>query len=276
MKPFLTLTAALTLVVNALACGASQRAAAPSPSPSPTPGLVTGRLGDDESSNPQVRDALKNLLFADEPLEKHLEGVGRGGGVRADEEPWRSFALALSHSKQGRAGEAKKVLRGVLSMPVAEETRVSLWAWTALRALGERPPPGVADEVQGVICELHNEAGVGTLAAYADGRARWLPGSGAGFVWDAPGADKELDALSADLLKAAEPLVKRAPAAEKRKPTEVEMEHCRVTVLTFGGLHVIDAYGPDLDGKAGYLVPQFEAAGRLIEALTKKQPQKGQ
>lgn len=271
----ITLTAALTLFLHALlSCGGLQRDAAPvpTPSPSPTPKLVMGRLGDDESSTPQVSAVLKNLLFTDEPLERHLESI-KPGDPEANEEPWRSFALALSHSKQGRAGEAKKVLRGVLSMPAAEETRVSLWTWTALRALGERPPPDVADKVQGVICELHNEAGVGTMAAYADGRARWIPGSGAGYIWDAPGTDKELDSLTADLLSAAEPLVKRAPAVEKRKLTGVEMEHFRITILTFGGLHIIDAYGPDLDGKAGYLVPVLTAAGQLIVVGNKKFPQ---
>jgi hypothetical protein len=131
----------------------------------------------------------------------------------------------------------------------------------------------VGDEVQGVVCELHNEAGIGTLAAYADGRARWFGGQGAGSFWEAPGVDKEVDALIAELLKTVAPLVKRAPATETHMPTEVEMEHFRVTVLTFGGLHVLDVYGPDIDGKAAYLAPTLMASVNLLDALGKRSPE---
>src|SRR5919205_603236 len=159
-------------------------------------------------------------------------------------------------------------------MPDAE-TRTLLWAWTALRALGERPPAGEADRVRGVVCELLNEEGVGgTLAAYADGRARWLGSHGAVSFWEAPG-DKEIDALIDRLLKTAEPLVKRAPAAERRMAGEIERAHFRVTVMTFGGLHVVDVYGPDIDGEARYLAPTLLAFGELVDAIQKKMEDAG-
>src|ERR1044072_1875711 len=265
----ITLSVAFTLVLHSLACGAFQRPAA-TPAPSPTPEYV---VLDENGASPEALTKLKSLLYSDEPLDKVMWDI-KPDSPGANEEPWRSFALSLTHTKQGRPEEAKKDLRRVLAMP-DPETRMLLWAWAGLRALGERPPAGVADKVQGVVCELHNEAGVGTIAAYADGRARWLGGKGAVTFWEAPG-DKEVDALVNDLLKSVEPLVKRAPAVEKRMATEIELEHFRVTILTFGGLHVIDVYGPDLHGKAGYLLPSLMASVRLLDGLSKKNPEKKQ
>jgi hypothetical protein len=222
--------------------------------------------------SPEATATLKSLLYADDPLEKVLESV-KPDGPNTKEDPWHSFALALSHTKQGQAEEAKKDLRRVLSMPDAE-TRWLLWAWTALRAMGERPPAGEADKVRGVVCELLNEEGVGgTLAAYEDGRARWFGSQGAGTFWEAPG-DKEIDTLIDDLLKSVGPVVRKAPAAERRLPTEIERAHFRVTVLTFGGLHAVDIYGPDIDGEAKYLAPALMASVSLLDALQKRSPDK--
>src|SRR5215218_4600545 len=222
----LTLTVALTFILHSLACGGVQRPGA-APAPSPTPETV---ILSESGLSPEGAAALKNLLFADETIEKFL-GHTKLDGAAASEEPWRSFALYVAHSKEGKVEEAKKDLRRVLAMPDAE-TRILLLAWTALRASGERPPREVADKVQGVVCELHNEAGVGTLAAYVDGRARWLGGQGAGSIWEAPRGAIEVDSAIAELLKFVQPLVKRAPAAERRDPTEVKMEHFRVSILT--------------------------------------------
>jgi hypothetical protein len=262
----LTLATALTLILHSLACGGQQRPGTP-PAPSPTPETV---ILDENGLSPEATAALKNLLFADEPIEKFLGHAKLDGNV-ANEEPWRSFALHVAHSKEGKVEEAKKDLRRVLALPDAE-TRILLSAWTALRALGERPPRDAADVVQGVVCELHNEAGVGTLAAYADGRARWLGGRGAGSIWEAPGSAKEVDSAIAGLLKTVGPLVNRTPAVERRDPTEVKMEHFRVSILTLGGIHVIDVYGPDIDGEARYLAPTLMATVGLLDALDKRQP----
>lgn len=268
----ITLTIVLILVLHALACGALQRPAA---TPQPTPSNVVVEVGENRTT-PEMTAALKSVLFADEPPDKLTERIQRDS-PGTDEEPWRSFAQSAAHSRQGKVEEAKKDLRRVLSLPeINVETRVLLSAWTGLRALGERPPAGEADKVQGVVCELHNEAGVGTLAAYADGRARWLGGQGAVSLWEAPGSDKEIDGLINDLLKSVEPHVKRAPAAERRMPAEIEREHFRVTILTFGGLHVIDIYGPDIDGKANYLAPTLMASVGLLDAIKKREPAKGQ
>lgn len=261
------LTTLITLVLNAL--GVQRPAAPPPPSQRPEAQHV---VVDEHGASPEYIVFLKSLLYSDQPLEKVVENI-RPDSPGADEEPWRSFVQALSHAKQGRAEEAKKDLRRVLSLP-DPETRVLLSAWTALRTLGERPPPGEADRIQGVVCELHNEAGVGTLAAYADGRARWLGGKGKVTFWEAPGSDKEIDALIADLLKTVGPLLRRAPAAERRAPTQIALNHFRVSILTFGGVHVIDVYGPDIDGKAGFAAPALLASVKLLDGLSQRASQK--
>ncbi|HVF68754.1 MAG TPA: hypothetical protein VM914_13875 [Pyrinomonadaceae bacterium] len=265
----LTLTAALTFVLHSLACGGQQRPGS-APAPSPTPETV---IVNESGLSPGGTAVLKDLLFADLTLEKLLAATDPNS-PGAKEDPWRGFASAVEHTKRGKPEEAKKDLRRVLAMP-EPETRIVLSAWTALRAMGERPPRDAADEVQGVVCELHNEAGIGTLAAYADGRARWLAGQGAGSIWEAPGSDKEVDDLIAALLKSVGPLVKRAPAVETRAPAEVEMEHFRVSVLTLGGIHVVDVYGPDIDGKERHLAPTLMASVRLLDALTERVNRKG-
>jgi hypothetical protein len=67
----------------------------------------------------------------------------------------------------------------------------------------------------------------------------------------------------------------KSPAAETRAPTEVETEHFRVSILTPGGIHVIDVYGPDIDGKASHLAPTLVASVRLLDALTERVNRKG-
>lgn len=260
----LTLTAVLTLLLHSLACGGvrPQQGAAPAPKPEV---FVPGENG----LSPEGSAALKNLLFADEPIETFL-GHTNPDGRDVNEEPWRSFDLYIKHSKEGNAEEAKRNLRRVLTLPNMKETRMRLLVWAALRALGERPPPDAADAVQGVVCELHTDAGIDMLAAYADGSARWLGGQGMFSMWDVPGTNKEMDDLVAALLKNVGPLVKRTPAVDRRALKDVEMEHFRVSVLTLGGVHVIDIYGPDVDGKANYLAPTFTASVKLIDALTER------
>jgi hypothetical protein len=83
-----------------------------------------------------------------------------------------------------------------------------------------------------------------------------------------------VDSLIAELLKAVRPLVKRVPAVERREPSEIKMEHFRVSVLTLGGIHVVDVYGPDIDGEARYLAPVLMASVSLLDAINKNQPQK--
>lgn len=258
----LTLTAVLTLALHSLACGGVRQQQGATTAPSPTPETL---IFDNSDLSPEGRATLKNLLFADETIEKYLGHLSADNPGK-DEEPNRSFNLYVAHSNEGKVEEAKQDLRRVLALPVAKETRVSLLTWTSLRALGERPTREEADEVQGVTCEVHYDTSGGTLAAYADGTARWIGDRGAIIIWE-PSDDKVVNSLIAELLKAARPLVKRVPAVERHEPSEVKLEHFRVSVLTLGGIHTVDVYNSDMKGEAHHVAPVFMAYVLLLKAL---------
>ena len=219
------------------------------------------------AGSPTTFGDFKVLFFADQSLEEITQKVETTSPAPADD-PSSLFASALAESHKGKVEEAKKDLKRVLTIPDGE-SRIRLWAWKALRELGERPPANVADEVHGVVCELHNEAGVGTIAAYSDGRARWLGGQGKVTVWEAPGSDAEISALIRKLLKSAEPLVKTTLASDKHKSSEPKLNYFRVSILTYGGIHIVEVFGPEIDEKHP-IAPVFIGSVNLLDALSKR------
>jgi hypothetical protein len=210
---------------------------------------------------------VKALFFADQSLQQISE-IARPTGTAGTNDPWSLFASAQAASRQGNADQAKNDLKKILAIPNVE-SRVELWAWKALRELGERPPPDIADRVQGVVCELHNEAGVGTIAAYIDGRARWLGGKDKMIAWEAAGTDDQIDRHIYDLLTAAEPLVIGAPLSNEHKTTEPAAEHFRISILTFGGIRTVEVFGPEIV-EDHPVAPVLENSVKLLDALSKK------
>ena len=218
------------------------------------------------SPSPVDLAEFKALLFADQTLEE-LSKVS--APTESDpRDPFRLFNSSLAASRQGNKEQAKKDLQQALVVPGAE-SRVQLWAWKALRELGEGPGSDIADRVQGIVCELHNEAGVGTVAAYGDGGARWLGGQGKVIVWDASGSDPEIQRLIKALLKAGEPLIKTAPLSNMHKTPDPEPEHFRVSILTFAGIRTIEVYGPDMTENHP-VAPVLVASVNLLDALMQK------
>jgi hypothetical protein len=210
---------------------------------------------------------LKNLFFADQSLEELLSMV-EATQTPPPNDPLALFGSSVAASRANKADEARKHLQQVLALPETE-SRIQLWAWKGLRKLGEQPPANVADKVQGVVCELHNEAGVGTLAAYADGRARWLGGQGAAVVWEVPGADAEIDAQIKTLLKTAEPLVKAAPLSDSHQTPEPNIEHFRVSILTYRGIRTVEVYGPSIE-QGQPIAAVLVASVNLLDLLNQK------
>ena len=227
------------------------------PQPTPTP-----------DSSAAFYPEVKDLLFADQPLEEVLKHMEHRPPEGEANNPFSLWASSLAASQKGQLQEAKKYLGQVLVLPDTE-SRVRLWTWKALRELGERPSPKVAAEVQGVICELHNEAGVGTIAAYSDGRTRWIGGQGAMTVWEVPGTDVELDNRIREFLKSAEPLIRTAPATEKHKTPEPKLEHFRVSILTYGGIHTVEVFGPEIH-EGHRMAPTLLASLELLKTLQQK------
>jgi len=216
------------------------------------------------SANVSSASDFRSLFFADQSLQQVSEMAKPG----APNDPSSLFASALAASRKGNTDQAKTDLKKILDIPDGE-SRVQLWAWKALRDLGEKPPAEIADQIQGVVCELHNDAGVGTIAAYVDGRARWQSGPDKMMVWDASGTDIAIDRLIYDVIKASEPLVNGAPLSEVHKTPEPEAEHFRVSILTFAGIRTVEVFGPDIVEKHP-VAPVLVSSGKLVDALSRK------
>ncbi len=217
--------------------------------------------------DPQAMADLKNLLFADQSLEELLNMV-EPTQTPPPNDPLSLFASSVTAARNNKPDEAKNDLKQALALPNTE-SRIQLWAWKGLRELGEPPPPDVADKVQGVVCELHNDDGVGTLAAYADGRARWLGGQGAAIVWETPGSDAEVSGHITKLLKAAERLVKSAALSETHRTPEPEVENFRVSILTYNGVRTVEVYGPSIE-QSQPIGAVLDSSVNLLDVLTRK------
>ncbi len=208
-------------------------------------------------------DDFKGLFFADQSLAelaKTLQG--------SKSEPWSLFTSAFASWQENDLEETKESLRKILAIP-GSESRVQLLTWRSLRALGERPAAQVASEVQGVICELHNEAGVGTIAAYTDGSARYLGGKGRITIWDASDSDAHIESLIKGILRSSEFLVRDTRPQETHQSPEPPINHFRVSVLTFGGVHVKEVFGPDINEDHS-LAPLLLGSVDILEALSAK------
>jgi hypothetical protein len=223
------------------------------------------------NASPSSATDFKSLFFADQSLQQVSE-MAKPAVSGGQHDPWSLFAAALAASRQGNAAQAKADLKKILDIPEGE-SRVQLWAWKALRDLGEKPPADIADEIEGVVCELHNDAGVGTIAAYVDGRARWQGGADKKIVWDAASTDADIDRLIYDLLKAAQPLIAKASLSEVHKTPEPAAEHFRVSILTFGGIRTVEVFGPEIVENHP-LAPVLVSSGELVDALAKKNAKK--
>jgi hypothetical protein len=198
-------------------------------------------------------DDYKNLMFVDQTLEEI---------VKLYKVPDNPFIQASNYVNGGKPEDAKRILKQVLADPTAE-VRTKLWAWNALRQLGEKPPPNMANEVQGMVMEVPVENWVDTLAAYSDGRARYLNGKGGAIVWEVP-EETRISPLVGTLINAAKPLVEKSPVYSKHQPTKGDV--VRISILTYGGIHIIEAKQSDITERH-IMSPVYNAGTQLFLAL---------
>lgn len=175
-------------------------------------------------------DIYKNLLFVDQSL-KEL--------VTLYNAPYDAFTEAYEYILNGRLEEANRILRTILDQPV--EIRGKLWAWKALRGLGNSPPLDIRDEVHGVVFEIPTNNWVDTLAVYSDGRVRYLNGnvgvSGL-LVWEVT-ENPYIQPLVIKVINSAKTVVGKVPLVEKHQVTSPTAQP-RISVLTYGGIYIID------------------------------------
>jgi hypothetical protein len=173
-------------------------------------------------------------------------------------EPWSSFVVAAARIR-GNRGTTRTLL--ALAEDPDAESRVRLWAWTALRGLGVQPSGPMAQDVVGVVIEVPVDDGTDVLAAYSDGSVRFL---GAAGRYVAREAD-EPDANSALLLDEARVLVTVAPQPRRLEPVEEGM--VRLTALTAFGVHSVEVPWSDLE-ENGRLERLLPPALRLLDEVT--------
>lgn len=174
-------------------------------------------------------DPIRRMLFASQSLEQQAAQMHLDGQPGA----LQDIATAAKLTSQGKKSEAIASLQNALKHP-DNETRVVLWTWTGLRELGVQPDAKLAGEVLGAVIEMPSGGAYDTLAAYADGTARYLNFSGRAIFWDQP--DDKVKALCKGLIDSTIPA---SSAARPRTALSLPKGSAQVTLLTRSGNYVI-------------------------------------
>lgn len=201
---------------------------------------------------------FRDLLFATQEPEEIMKGFDRSGGPPS--EPWLLFDQAVGARRTGRDGDAAKALRRVFE--TGRETRMWLWALNGLRALGVPPSEELAGQVMGVVVEIPMPGGLDTLAAYADGSARYINYSGKIIVWDRP-PPNALHGYFAELFPAVIALSETWPAGPPQRPATGQ---AGITILMAEG--PLFSTAPLTNGVVeGRATAVFASASRMLAAL---------
>jgi hypothetical protein len=169
-------------------------------------------------------DPIRQMLFANQPLKELVKQIKLDGSAN---NPFQTITDASKRAEEGKKTDAVSKLRSVLQMQPLE-TRVELFVWSGLRELGEKPESKSGTEVPGV--------GYDTLAAYADGSARYLNYSGSGIFWDKP--DEIIKSLCKNFIESTLPA---SGSAKPRNSASLPKTGTQVTLLTRSGNYVITA-----------------------------------
>ncbi len=189
-------------------------------------------------------DLIRQMLFASQSIKEQAKHSQRDGSDSA----FQRIADAAGLVEAGKKSEAVAKLKSVLQME-SLETRVELWTWSGLRELGEKPDQKAGTEVLGAIVEFPMKDGYDTLAAYADGSARYLNFSGAAIIWDAP--DAKIKGLCRAFIESTVPLGRQAKV---RNDTSLPKSGSQVTLLTRSGNYVVREPPQSVVGAAAKLM----------------------
>jgi len=224
-----------------------------------------------------------DLLFGDAPLDTLLLATSFPPGSKLDAarsrmwegrwldtadaasgagEPWATFITALARMNTGQS--AQRALRSIAEDP-SRESRARLFAWTALRKAGDKPPPAHAQEVLACVVEVPVDGGFDVLAAYADGSTRFLGHTGRVIAREGDGTPTP---LVASVLAEAYPLLAVAPAARPPQVVPPEPTHVRLAALSANGMHQVKVPWAAVEAGGPYF-KLFHAAALLLEQVTK-------
>lgn len=261
MKPTISIVGALLLTLLASSASSGSRAAPPAAQGAPPQADVSGRFLDASEAS-----VLRAECFADLVLED-IASMRNTDPASFEHSMLSRFLPAHALAAQGKRDEVKHELERLRD---DADARARLIAWKGLRQLAVQPDRAIAHKVQGVVIELHNQAGFGMIAAYEDGPARWISGQGAATIWEAPREIAEIDALIRALLRDSAPLAEAGAPSESRDRSVLPLDHVRATVLTYGGLHIAEANSASLHPGEPLTAP-FSDSVKLVERIIRDQ-----
>lgn len=193
--------------------------------------------------NDRVADFLYNLVFCDNPdlFRNEKQDAGLLAAVLSD--------TATREMLEKIAGDQ------------AIESRVRVLAFNRLRAMKVPVPP---KQLLGTIIEFPQENGLDTLAAFADGRVRYINQTGKPGIFE--GAPAPVFAKANELIRASQFAVDRfGPSDEPRRPPPAG-DLVRLSFLVSDGLYFGEgSYEVLMDDPAGE--PVLTAGGELLLRL---------
>ena len=181
--------------------------------------------------------------------------------VAGGDEPWASLLLAEARARAGQPATRPLL---AIAEDAWKESRSRLWAWTALRKLGEKPSAVHVGEVLGVVVEVPVDGKLDVLAAYADGSARYL-GTANQLVLKETGGD--LGPLVAAVIGQAYLLLAVPPAPRDKEAPPPSPDQVRLTALSPNGVHTVSVPWAEVE-PGGKFNGVFDAAIALLQDLT--------
>ena len=180
---------------------------------------VSGQANAFELPEPYSEDSanfMYNLLFCDDPslFKKRSEGQSSYWEDALFENPNENKVRAIAESNE-------------------EESRVRVLAYNWLRKNGKQLPKGI---LLGVIVEVLLKGGLDTLAAYSDGRVRYINQTGKMTVVES-GGSKDIETLAKDLVNISVPVVQKIGPWHKDRLPPPKKGNIRLTFLVSDGLY---------------------------------------
>jgi hypothetical protein len=188
---------------------------------------------------------IYNLLFCDDPSLFQPKG----------DKPLVYWESALFGSNPD-VGEIRKIAENN-----DEESRIRVLAYNWLR---ERKHAVPARQLLGVIVEVPLEGGLDVIAAYPDGRVRYINQTGKLAVFE--GGPPEVEAKAKALVASALPAVNRIGPWDKKRLPPPTKGNVRMTFLVSDGLYFGE--GPfALMQREPMAAPIIQTAGELLQLV---------
>ncbi len=179
-------------------------------------------------------------------------------------DPYRMLALSFAQQQLGRIEEAKQTLWQLTDTAEAG-SEIQLWAWTALRNMGEQPDADTLYRVLGVIIEvqLPEKDGVDVLAAYLDGKIRYINYTGKIIVRER--VEGDLADLARKVIHIAQPIARDFPIELRRPP--IKENNIQISLLTCGGIRLLEDAATRVRQGTSIMSSIFMAGTNLLDAL---------